>query len=143
MSVEEVKEKVRRILTDHFGSVRVNRDGVVFFENESAIGIVEVVDWGDGDTIVKVQSPLLRDVDLTPEVFRWVAVEGQQKWFAHARVSVDADNPRKGAILWEYDILGNALDPEELMHCVGAVMAVANEIDDDLQKRFGGRKGSD
>lgn len=143
MSVDDVRDKVRRILTDEYGSVRIDRAGIVLLEHESAIGYVDVIDWGDGDTIVKIYSPLLSDVDLTPDVFRWVAVEGQGRWFAHARVLVDSDNPQKGTIAWEYDILGNALDPEELIHCVNAVMAGANTIDDELQQRFGGSKGAD
>lgn len=143
MSVKDVQARVHRILTDQFGSVTIDRDGVVRLENESAVGFVSVVDWGDGDTIVKVWSPMLRDVDLTPELFRWVAVEGQGRWFAHARIWLDSDNPRKGGVGWEYDLLGNFLDPEELLHCVGAVMVGSNKLDDELQSKFGGKRASD
>ena len=143
MSVEEVREKVRRILTDHFGSIRVDRDGDVLFEVDSAFGYVGVQDWRDGETIVKIKSFLLRDVDLTPEVYKWAAVEGQSRWFAHACVLVNPENPNQGMITWEYDLLGNSIDPDELVTCVVTVMGGANHMDDELQKRFGGRKGAD
>lgn len=143
MSIELVRSKVQRILMEQFGSVRTLQDGVIVLENESALGFVEVVDWGDGDTIVKIHSPLLRGVTISPALYEWVATEGQTKWFAHARVFVDKENPREGTLVWEYDLLGNFLDADELLHCVGAVMVGANRLDDELQKRFGGRKGKD
>lgn len=143
MGVAEVQSKVQRIVADAIGSVRVNAEGTFFLEFESAVGMIKVVDWGDDDTIVKVGSLMLRDVELTPQVYEWVATEGQAAWFAHARVFKDSDNPRRGSIAWEYDILGNFLDADELMHVVRSVVGGANRHDDELQKRFGGRRGVD
>lgn len=143
MGVAETRAKVQRILTEALGPVRVDADGDILLDFESAFGVVSVEDWGDGDTIVKVFSPMLRDVELTPEVFQWVSVEGQCKWFAHARILRGKENPNVGTIFWEYDILGNYLDAEELLHVVRAVMRGSNTLDDELQQRFGGKKALD
>lgn len=143
MSVEEVRSKVQRILMGEFGSVRTLANDDFVLENESAVGFVRVIDWGDGDTIVKVYSPMLSDVTISPALYEWVATEGQQRWFAHARVFPDQENPKVGLLAWEYDLLGNFLDADELLHCVGQVMVGANNLDDELQKQFGGRRGKD
>jgi hypothetical protein len=141
VTIDAVRSKVQRILTDMLGSVTVGADGIIILHNGSTAGIVDVVDWGDGDTIVKITSPMLSNVRLTPEVYEWVATEGQNKWFAHARVARESET--HGRILWEYDLLGNSLDPDELKHAVSAVMVGADEQDDELQKRFGGTKVKD
>lgn len=143
MGIEEIRSKVQRMLIEQLGSVRVGADGYFLLENESAEGWVSVVDWGDGDFIVKVVSPLLRDVELTHELFEWVAVDGQCKWFAHARIIRNDQKPTHGLLLWEYDLLGNYLDADELAYTVRAVMIGSNDLDDDLQKRFGGLRGRD
>lgn len=143
MSVEAVRAKVQEILTDIMGTIQIGRDGTILLENDSAAIFVRVSDWGDGDTIVKVFSPMLSDVRLTPEVFRWVAVEGQERYFAHARVMVSDADPSMGMIGWEYDLLGNTLDPDELMHVVKSVGIFADQYDDELKSRFGGKRWTD
>jgi len=143
VGIEEIRSKVQRILIEQLGSVRVGADGEIWLEHESAIGTVRVIDWGDGDFIVKINSPLLRDVELTPALFEWVAIDGQFSWFAHARVIRNDQKPSHGVLLWEYDLLGNFLDADELIHAVKAVMVGSNSLDDDLQQRFGGLRGED
>jgi len=142
MSVSEVQAKVQRILIETLGSAQMVGDGSFVLEFESATGFVNVIDWGDGDTIVKVSSPMLTNVPLTSEVYQWVAIEGQTSWFAHARV-IPSDDPSIGMIVWEHDLLGNFLDPDELTHSIRAVMIGANKHDDDLQARFGGDRAID
>jgi len=39
-----------------------------------------------------------------------------------------------------HSLLGDRLDADELVNAVEAVGAMANQLDDELQPRFGGRK---
>lgn len=143
MSIEIVRSKVQDILTEHVGTIRLGREGVFILERDSAVVFVRVKPLSEKDCVVKIYSPMLRDVSLTSEVFRWVAIEGQQRWFAHARVNVSDDDPEKGEIGWEYDLLGNTIDPDELMRAVAAVALGADKYDDELRDRFGGRRWID
>lgn len=138
MSAAQVKEKIQRILAEALGSVSVDKDGDFFVRQDSAVVFVRVVERGDGTTIVKSFAHLLTDVKLTPEVFRWVAIDGQEYFFGHARV-IEGDNGL-GLILFEHILLGDFLDAEELKWAVLAVVSAANDMDDDLQARFGGKK---
>jgi hypothetical protein len=141
MSVEQVKIMVQRILTEELTSVRLGSDGLIILENDSATGFVEVLEWGDDQTIVKVSSTVLWDVPLVPDLFQWVATEGQARWFAHYRVFIDDDGT--GDLMLEHDLLGDFLDPAELIEAVYAVMVGADSMDEDLQSRFGGKRSAD
>jgi hypothetical protein len=43
----------------------------------------------------------------------------------------------------QYSLLGNFLDPEELLNALRAVVLMADILDDEVTKEFGGRKYSD
>lgn len=139
-NVAAVSQKVQRILTDMLGSVQVRKSGTFYMTNDSAAIFVEAREWGD-ETIVKIFSPMLRNVRPTDEVFRWIATEGQSYWFAHARAYVRDDGLCD--IIMEQDLLGDTLDPEELRTAVSAVAINANDLDDELQSRFGGIRWTD
>jgi hypothetical protein len=139
-NIATVTQKVQRILTDMLGSVQVGQSGAFFLTNDSAAIFVDVQEWGD-ETVVKIVSPMLRGVRPTEEVFRWVSIEGQSFWFAHARVVVRDEGLCD--IFMEQDLYGDTLDPEELRTAVSAVAFSANDLDDELQSRFGGSRWTD
>lgn len=141
MSQDQVRSKVQRLLTDFVGNVQVSRDGDLGITYNSARVIVNFKEFQNDTTIVKVWSPMLREVKLTPDVYKWVATEGQYKFFAHAKVMEGEDGT--GMIVWEHDLLGDYIDADELRFAVASVAIGADELDDELQARFGGRRGSD
>ena len=141
MSIDDVKAKVQRILSDKLGSVRIDNDGDFVLQNGSSVGFVKVRSWGDDETIVKVWSPILSKVKPSPQLYKWVATSGQERFFAHVRI-IEGDSNQVMIIL-EHDLLGDYLDPDELMNTVLSVMLGADEWDDELQKMFGGERASD
>ena len=138
MSKAQVKEKVQRILAGSLGSVSIDEDGDFFVRFESAVVVVEVLEMNDDVTLIKSYSIMLSEVPLNHEVYRWVATEGQDHFFGHARV-VERDNGT-GTIMFEHVLLGDFLDPEELNWAVLALGRTADELDDRLQARFGGKR---
>jgi hypothetical protein len=74
-------------------------------------------------------------------LYKWVATSGQERFFAHVRI-IEGDSNQVMIIL-EHDLLGDYLDPDELMNVVLSVMVTADEWDDELQKMFGGEKAAD
>jgi hypothetical protein len=138
MSVDEVTAKVQRILTEEFGTVRIDRDGDFGVQNESAVAFVSVKPWGDDEVVVHVTAYMLNDVPLTPEVFEWVATEGSY-FFGHVHV-LRTEGESTGTLVFTHTLLGDFLDKPELLHAVNSVAILANNLDDELQSRFGGRK---
>lgn len=145
--VVQLKERVQRLLIDQNGSVSIDRDDDFFVRRGSAVVYIRVMPWGDRSTLVKVWSILVTQVPLTVDVYRWVAVEGQCFWFGHARVVEDepaadapAGQPLLGRIQFEHVLLGDVLDADELEAAVHGVASSSDELDDDLQARFGGTR---
>ena len=138
MSTAQVKEKVQRILAESLGSVSVDKDGDFFVRFESAVVFVEVLEMKDDVTWVKSYSIMLSGVPLNPEVYRWFATEGQEYFLGHARVAERDDGT--GTIKFEHVLLGDLLYPEELNWAVLALGRTADDLDDQLQARFGGKR---
>lgn len=133
-----LREKVQRFLIDQYGSVSIDRDDDFFVKRGSAVVYIRVFTWGDTSCLVKVWSILTTDVPLTPDVYRWAAVDGQAYYFGHARV-VEGENGL-GRIQFEHVLLGDVLDADELNATVHGVASSGDELDDELVARFGGNR---
>ena len=138
---DTVKGKVQRILADELGSVEIDRDGDFIVKHESAIVFVSVAafnDKEDSDIVVRCFAPMVTGVPLTPEVFRWVAVEGQRFTFGSCYIRPE-ENSANGWIYFRYSIVGNDLDSNELLSAVYRTAFTANDFDDKLKEQFGGK----
>lgn len=136
--VRALREKVQRYLIDQFGSVSIDRDDDFFVKRGSAVTYVRVQPWGDSSTLVKVWAILTTGVTLTPDVYRWVAVDGQAYYFGHARVVEDGDG--LGRIQFEHTLLGDVLDADELSATMSGISSSSDDLDDELVARFGGTR---
>lgn len=135
--VDDVKAKIQRMLTNRFGSVRIDKDGDFIVKNESAVVFVGVRLWRDEDVIVSFRCPLIRDVEITDALCRWVAIEGQNYFLGSCRINPDADG-KTGWVYFRTNILGNDLDESELFESLDAVALTSNSLDDELFQNFGG-----
>ena len=144
-TVEQVKNKVLRLMAKEF-EVSVDDDGDIVVRYESAICWVSVRDWHadkEGrNTIVQVRSPILWGVKVTPAVCQWVATEGQNYLFGSVSVGID-EGKSEGNLWFTHNLLGDNLDAPELETTVICVLGDANRLDDELQKKFGGKRTSD
>ena len=136
---EDVQAKVQRILASNFNA-QLGPDGNSFVIRLESTGVSVSVDKNplqaqDEDIwMVRVLAPILRDIELSDELAREIATT--QK--------------RLGSINWSdnvvsinQNLVGNTLDEHELGLTVAIVGAVADQLDDEWQARFGGRKLSD
>jgi hypothetical protein len=138
---DTVKGKVQRILADELGSVEIDRDGDFIVKHESTIVFVSVFafnDNEDSDIVISCVAPLVTGVPLTPEVFKWVAVDGQRFHFGSCYITPE-ENPANGWIYFKYAIVGNDLDSNELLSAVYRTAFTANDFDDKLKELFGGK----
>jgi hypothetical protein len=140
--IEEVRKKVQRILTDDLGRVEIDRDGDFVLHHESAVVFVslrEMSDKPDANIVINAFCPMVINVPLTPEVYKWVATEGQHYFFGHCQIFENDDNEKLGRILFGYSIVGNDLDPNELQNLIFLTMSTGNKLDDMLKDKFGGK----
>jgi len=140
--IEDVRKKVQRILTDMIGRVEIDRDGDYVLHHESAVVFVslrEMSDKPDTNIVINAYCPMVINVPLTPEVYKWVATEGQHYFFGRCQIFENDDNKKLGRILFGYSIVGNDLDPNELENLIFLTMSTGNQLDDMLKDKFGGK----
>lgn len=143
-SAAAVRDKVQRILVEEMDvEARLIPDGFQVPYASTAVNI-RVIEQGDGEpsarVLVSLSAPTLRHVKASPELFEWIATEGGTYFFGHAIWTQYSDEPGLGIVTFEHTLLGDFLDTAEL---AGALVALANtsdDLDDELQKRFGGKR---
>ena len=148
-TVEQTMMKVQRLLTGPMG-LKIGVDGDSFnvrFQDISTSVTLRVQDWGkdkEGEprSLVLITSLILREVRPTPALFEWVARQGGSRWFGHVEVH---DSKEAGTVylLMSHTLLGDYLDEKELETGMWAVLMAADEWDDELQKKFGGKRWAD
>ena len=138
-TVDETRMKVQRILAAN-GTVELRGDDM-YIKMGSTVGRVSVVDWGDDDTLVKIGAPVLIDVPLTDELYKYVALHSNTRHFG-ALGLVEGDDG-KGLVHLTQTLYGDTVDEPELMFAVLLVTRTADELDDELRERFGGSRMMD
>ena len=134
-----LKDKVQRYLTDLAGTIQLLPDGLFAVDSGSARVLVLCDEWAGADqTLVHVFAPLLQGVKPSPELYEHVALHADDYLFGHLSARPEDDGTI--AVMFTHVMLGDYLDPEELKHAVGGVLAPADILDDELQARFGGKR---
>ena len=145
-TVEETTQKVQRMLANSFNDVRLTKSGYSVPYGSSLV-YVDVRDWGkdakgEPQTIIYLSAPIGREVKLTPEVYKWAATDGQDKYFGSAHVHPD-ESGETGSIWFEHTLLGDYLDPMELETAVSLLYGSADALDDIVHDQFAGKRFTD
>lgn len=138
-SVAETKERVQRFLTQ-LAAVNIDENGRYSIRHESARVFVEVEEFGDDQTWVRIVCPLLYGVTLSPELYEYVALHSDDYKYGILSVRLDPEAEGKGAIFLTYGLLGTTLDPDELKMAVGMLVTTGNNLDDELKTKFDGER---
>lgn len=137
-TADQVKNKIQRLLTNRFGTIKIDKDGDFIIIFESAVVYVSVDQWTDDQTVVTIRCPMVVDVKITPELTYWIAVEGQHFVFGSCRLN-PAEDKKTGWVYFEHNLLGDDLDEPELMDALDAIVLTGNRLDNQLVDRFGGK----
>ena len=142
-TVQEVSQKVQRILAESF-STNLLPDGGFRVEAGSTAVFVSCETWGAAEesVLVRLRAPVLFEVPVTDELCRWIAVEGNLRHFGTLMLMVE-EGEKSGTLGMDHTLLGDFLDKDELGYAVAHMGGSADFLDDDLQKRFGGKRYED
>jgi hypothetical protein len=147
--VGTVTLKVQRILTQHLGyKFQMQGDVMLLaFEDASTVVTVRCVPFGSMDerlpqVLVHIECPLLIDVKPTPELLEWVARNATKRWFGAVSLG---DGPGDDTVHLSlmHTLVGDTIDPMELALPLLLMLKSADELDDELQARFGGKRMAD
>lgn len=147
--LDTVTLKVQRILTQHLGYKFQMQGDVMYlaFEDASTVVTVRCVPFGSQDerlpqVLVHILCPVLIDVKPTPELLEWVARNATTRWFGALGLENGSDSESVNLSLSQ-TLVGDTIDPMELALPLLLMLKTADELDDELQARFGGRRVAD
>lgn len=133
---ETVHQRIGEILaasgypftTDDDGRYRVSRGSSAVF--------IRAHEWQERFVMVELVCPVLDEVELSEGLLEKLNALNEKLYFGKAYW-------RAREVWLAHNLLGDHLDASELVSCVGMMAVVADRIDDELQKRFGGKRFSD
>ena len=150
-----VKDKVSRYARELFNIVQLDDDGDLIIPYESTKIWIQFVErevapereafYNDNQlsrTVVQIWAPTIIDVTPTPELYKWVATEGALYFYGHCRVLNYGDKGNV-QVIFEVALPGDTIDPGELKQGLIAVASAADDLDDELKAKFGGKRIED
>ena len=139
-TVSQVQKKVQSILSTELGSVKVDADGDIRIDYESTSVRIAVEKYGDNEeeTVVEITGVLSFETPATPKLYKWI---NDKNGLIKFGTIYHLDGAKGGTlVLLQYSILGDFLDPEELLNAVRVVVLIANKLDDEVIEEFGGKR---
>lgn len=131
-------ERVAGLMRDLFGeSARPLADKPIFALNYgSAYLETGIWDWGD-QVFVRTRSWVVSGAEVRPDLLEYLLHENDSLLFGGFGLMED------GTITFNYTMLGDKLDKEELRNGVMMVARMGDKYDDLIVSRWGGRRHSD
>ena len=122
----KLAEMVDRYMTDEHGNYLV---GI------ASARVFVVPTWiENGATIIRVFAITNLDVPVTSELTSYLLQKNLEFVFGGFALDTEA-----GAIWFNHNLLGDFAHPEQLEATLGAVASTADQFDDEIKSRFGGR----
>jgi hypothetical protein len=132
--VVEVRTTIETRLSAMFERYLVDDHGSYVLGLESARVFIVPTWLENGATIVRVFAITNLDVPVTAELTSYLLAKNLDFVFGGFALDVD-----KGAVWFNHNVLGDYLVEEELEATLSAVAHTANQFDDEIKSRFGGR----
>ena len=137
-------DRINAMLEQEFGDAldRLQPNHWVGVEG-SAVVDIRAEEISDGNCVVSVNSPVLMEIAITPDLCRHLMIECQQS-LARWDVWLD-ENGRTGTILLGAELIDHqgSLDIAEISILVSFLATTADALDDQLMARFGGKRAID
>jgi hypothetical protein len=132
---KEAHAKVAKYLGEMFGSDNVNEWGDTAFvvPQGSAVVYVGVHPWSEDTSFVQCLCYVVHGAKITPELMEYLLRENATMRFG--AFSLDQDND----IIFDYSVVGETLDKEEMKALLFSVAYTADKYDDEIIGKFGGK----
>ncbi len=139
---KKVYEKTRQFLFELFGEVNVTLIEDTFALQEGSTFVyVRVAVIGERQACVEIFSYVVIEIEVTEELMCYLLTYNLKLVLGAFGLSVDDGG--KGTIVLTHTILGDTMDKEELYASVSAIARVADDLDDQIVKAFGGKTSFD
>ena len=141
-SHKTVYGKTREYLHTLFGEVNIKTmDDTLVLQEGSTFVYARAFPIGDKKSGVEVFSYVVADVEVTAELMRYLLTYNLRLILGAFGLTVGEDG--KGTVLLTHSILGDTMSRDELYASVSAIARVADDLDDQIVKAFGGKTALD
>jgi hypothetical protein len=130
-----LRSTIEKYLKESFGSyLKDQNDNYVLHAGSARIFIIPL-DWIEGQTLIRILSPVNREAQISDELTKFLGAENMKVIFG--KFSLD---PERRIVFFEHTLLGDFLNRKELEVAVKAIAVTADKYDDQIQAQFGGKK---
>lgn len=132
-------EKISPWMKELFGEFAVAREDAPVFGVRvgSAVAQTVVFPWGDDDATICTRAYVVMGAELTLDLMRYLLRKNADMRFGAFGIDDDGD------IFFEHTVVGSTCDKNELRASVLAVVATADNFDDEIVARWGGQRALD
>ncbi len=130
-SVDQLRSVIEEILADKLGYWQVDDDGDYYVDKGRVRVYVTPIDWGDGDTLLKIWTVAAFDVDGDKKLMAYLNDLNRRSIFGSFYY-------QKGMVYMSQTLIGNALDPEELLWTIKGIAKMTKQVDKLMARGFGG-----
>lgn len=134
-SVEEVRNRIIEVLNEAEVSYGTKGDRIYIRQGSAAV-FIKVESWLNDHTVVELVCPVLKNLERSAALLEKLDQLNKGLFFGKAYTH---DN----GVWLAHNLLGDHLDPEELLAALGLLARVADRIDDELKGEFGGQRFTD
>jgi len=135
---QKAHERTRGYLHELFGEVNIKAmDDTLVLQEGSTFVYVRAFPIGEKRSGVEVFAYVVIDVEVTEQLMRYLLTYNLRLIlgaFGLARAEGD-----KGTVLLTHTILGDSMNRDELYGSVSAIARVADDLDDEIVRAFGGK----
>lgn len=100
----------------------------------SAVASTRVIPWGTEEALITTRSYVVTDIEITPELSYYLLRANNGIYFG--RFALDGEDD----IVFEHSLVGSSCDRVELKHSVQNVIRLADDYDDEIVARWGGKR---
>lgn len=136
---QDCYDKIAIWMQESFGKfpcARPDFPGLGLFMNSALVEVL-IYPWGDDDAIINTRSYVVTEAELSAELMHFLLQENVGMRFGAFGVDESGD------ILFEHTIVGSTCDKKELESSVKAVLEVADQYDDYIVDKWGGKRALD
>lgn len=136
---KKIYERIRPMMKEIFGEMISEKAEAPVFAIQvgSAYTVVAVQPWREDEAILAAWSWVVTGAEMTPDLMQFLLNANMGVMFGAFAVD------EAGDIMFRNSIVGSTCDRAELKHLVMAVMATADEFDDQIVARWGGQRAVD
>jgi hypothetical protein len=134
-TVEEVHNHIVAILTEANISFSTKAERLYVKQGSAAV-FIRAEAWLNNHVIVELLCPVLKNIERPANLLDKLNDLNRGLFFGKAYMH---DN----GVWLAHNLLGDHLDPEELIAALGLLSRVADKLDDELKGSFGGQRFGD